>query len=438
MNAVSSELRNGNRENGIGSIPHVEGLVSVIIPNYNHAQYLGEAIQSVLNQDYQNFEIIVVDDGSTDNSQEVITSFGNRVQYIWQENRGLSAARNTGIRAAKGDFIGVLDADDKYEPNFMSTLVSILVENPDADGVYCGYQFVDHLDNPLPQREARLIPANQLYKALVDGNFLVPESVLVRRHCYENIGFFDETLSACEDLDMWLRITHQYNIKGTNRVLTRHRISPDSMSTNPNRQYKNRLAVIAKHFGSEPDIRSTWKREQRWAYGKAYLASTVEFLQAQNFDRAYECLRKIAIISPNLLTQPDTFYELGLGEQPKGYRCDFQSLDIDKNAIVLIRMLDRLFKEPAPLIDILDYRDEIYANAYFALGLLSYGARQLQMARRYFLQVLKMKPKYGTNEQLIGLFLKSLLGVKAINFFKQKKKKFSELYRTGGSLSLLL
>ena len=106
----------------------VEPLVSVIIPNYNHAQYVGDAIRSVLAQTYRNYEIIVVDDGSTDNSRETVSQFDDQVQYIYQKNAGLSAARNTGIKASKGSLIGVLDADDMYEPDYLSTLVSALQE----------------------------------------------------------------------------------------------------------------------------------------------------------------------------------------------------------------------------------------------------------------------------------------------------------------------
>ena len=166
------------------NIGQMTGLASVIIPNYNHAQYLGDAIQSVLDQTYRNFEIIVVDDGSTDNSREVVAGFGDQVNYIWQENRGLSAARNTGIRRAKGTYIGLLDADDMYEPDFLSTLVSELETDPHAAGIYCGYRFVDHLNHPLPQIESRSIPDDRLFEALVDGNFLVPESMLRRTYCY--------------------------------------------------------------------------------------------------------------------------------------------------------------------------------------------------------------------------------------------------------------
>lgn len=187
-------------------------LVSVIIPNFNHAQYLGDAIRSVLDQSYANVEVIVVDDGSTDQSRAVAAQFGDRILYLYQTNRGLSAARNTGIQAARGEYIGLLDADDLYEPHFVSSMLVALQSDPAADGVFCGYQFVDQQNKALPQVEARPVPTEQLYETLLDGNFFVPESILVHRHCYTSAGSFDETLRACEDWDMWLRISRQHKI----------------------------------------------------------------------------------------------------------------------------------------------------------------------------------------------------------------------------------
>ncbi|HAV76800.1 MAG TPA: glycosyl transferase, partial [Anaerolineae bacterium] len=187
-------------------------LVSVIIPNFNHARFLGDAIRSVVGQDYKNVEVIVVDDGSTDNSREVVEQFGDKVKYIYQENAGLSAARNTGIRASKGSLIGVLDADDMYEPVFLSTLVADLQSNPKADGIYCGYQFVDQKNNLLPQIEARHVASELLYNALLDGNFFVPESIFLHRYVYDEVGLFDEALRACEDWDVWLRVTNKFRI----------------------------------------------------------------------------------------------------------------------------------------------------------------------------------------------------------------------------------
>jgi glycosyltransferase involved in cell wall biosynthesis len=402
-----------------------EDLVSIIIPNYNHAQYVGDAIQSVLDQTYRNFEIIVIDDGSTDNSREVIGRFGNSIRAIYQQNQGLSAARNTGISAAKGAYIGVLDADDMYEPDFMSTMVSLLQDHPDANGIYCGYQFVDHWNNPLPQIEARSVPPDRLHQALVDGNFLVPESMFVRRYCYEVIGFFDESLRALEDLDMWLRITSQCKIIGTTHILTRHRILPGSMSTDPTRQFQNRLAVVRKHFGPEPAHDRAWTDTQRRAYGRAYLVSAVEYLQVHNETRAYECLCTMVNACPSLLTHLDTFYELGCGDQPKGFRGDFASLNLEYNAQVLIRLLDRLSNDP----QMSKFKDEwrvAYAKAYYALGLLGYGKGHYQAARRFFLYAIKFEPKFMVKPAVVVSFVKSLLGARAISWLKQKRQALSQ------------
>jgi glycosyltransferase involved in cell wall biosynthesis len=385
-------------------------LASVVIPNYNHGQYVGNAIRSVLGQEYRDFEIIVVDDGSTDNSRDVVAQFGDQVRYIWQENQGLSAARNTGLEAAKGAYIGLLDADDMYEPDFLSSLVSVLEANPDADGIFCGYRFVDHLNNPLPQVEARLIPDGQLYRALLDGNFLVPESMLVRRRCYKNVGLFDETLRACEDWDMWLRITSRHKIVGTTKVLTRHRILPGSMSADPIRMFSNRVAVVEKHFGPEPASGEDLAGQKRRAYGRAYLVSAVEYLQYHEVDRAYEMLQNMVALCPDLLTQLDTFYELGCGDQPKGFRGHFATLDIQHNARVLFEVLDRLFDDQPETGKLKGYRRPAYANARFALGLLYHGARQFREARRFLLGAIIAEPKYGLNRQLVVTLLKSILG----------------------------
>ncbi len=398
-------------------------LVSVIIPNYNHAAYVGDAIRSVIGQTYRNLEIIVVDDGSIDNSRELISKFGSRVRAIWQGNRGLSAARNVGIRVAKGTYVGVLDADDMYEPNYLSTLVPILDANPESQAVYCGYQFVDHLNRPLPQREARLDQNGQLYQALVEGNFLVPESMLVRRHCYEMVGPFDETLRALEDLDMWLKISSRFNVLSSTEILTRHRVLPDSMSADTNRQFENRLAVMRKHFGLEPPRYSEWTETQRWAYGHAYLTSTVEFLQSRNQARAYDCLREMAKIYPELLVRFNTYFQLGLCDQPKGYMGDLKNVNTQRNGQILFALLDDLFGEPDLKPKLKGYRRTAYANACFALGTISYGGRRFRDTRRFLLRAVRETPKLLLNHTLVLMFLKSLVGVRFVNWLKLKRQQ---------------
>ncbi|HMR98091.1 MAG TPA: glycosyltransferase [Anaerolineales bacterium] len=398
-------------------MPETFPLVSIIIPNYNHAQYIEDAIHSVLRQTYRNVEIIVVDDGSRDNSREVIGAFGDTVRAIFQQNQGLSAARNTGITASRGEFIGVLDADDMYEPDFVETLVTALQSQSDADGIYCGYRFVDHVNQPLPQIEAREIAPEKLYWALVDGNFLVPESMFVRKRCYDAVGLFDTSLRALEDLDMWLRITSRFKVIHTTKILTRHRILPGSMSTDPTRQFENRLQVVKKNFGAEPAPTGEWSRDQRRAFSRAYLVSAVEYLQAKNEVRAFECLRSMAVAQPALLARVETFYELACGDQPKGYRGEFASINLEQNTRVTLRLLEKLFADHE--LRLTEFKRPAYANAEYAFGLLAYGQGDVRAARRHFLGALRVQPALMMDRAFVGSLLRSFLGAKLIQSLRR-------------------
>lgn len=396
-------------------------LVSVIIPNYNHARFLGDAIRSVLEQTYRPVEIIVVDDGSTDNSGEVAAGFGEQIRYIYQTNAGLSAARNTGLRAAKGSLIGVLDADDMYEPMFLDTLVNALKFDPDADGVYCGYQFVDETNNLLPQVENRPVPSADLFTALLDGNFFVPESVFLRRYVYDDIGFFDESLRACEDWDVWLRAAKKFRLIHSPHILTRHRVLAGSMSTDPLRMLTNRLAVLKKHVGGEPLVEGSSLLHR--SYGRAYLGSCVEYLQYGDPDRAYQCFQKMANICPKLLTEVDTFYQLGCGDQPKGRMGDLASLNVKRNSLLLLVMMKSLFVDAGTSNAVKRLERASYTKAFYSLGLLAYGTREFREARRFFLRAVLNDLKLAFNRQIVSLWVKSLLSPEMVDWFKSFRQR---------------
>ena len=179
--------------------------VSVIVPAYNQGHYLEECIQSVLKQTYEDFEIIIVDDGSTDNTQEVSTSFSDsRVHYIHQENRGLSGARNTGIKKAKGSYITYLDSDDLFLPKKLEVLIDNFETEPDF-GIIAGQAIVinEHgeklgevFDTPPPKDHLQFLMGNPLHVG----------SVLIRYEWQIKAGYFDENLRSYEDWDMWLRL----------------------------------------------------------------------------------------------------------------------------------------------------------------------------------------------------------------------------------------
>ncbi|KAA3661579.1 MAG: glycosyltransferase family 2 protein, partial [Chloroflexi bacterium] len=178
--------------------------VSVIIPSYNYANFLPEAVESIFNQTFQDFEVIVVDDGSTDNTQEVVQTFmvRDRFHYIYQENQGLAATRNTGLRAAKGDFVAFLDADDIILPNKLEVQVNWLRNNPDFGLVGSGYYYMDEHGVPIEEQRPWLrSPHLKIEDLLFDCPFIV-HAILVKKEWVDKVGGFDKRVRRVEDWDL--------------------------------------------------------------------------------------------------------------------------------------------------------------------------------------------------------------------------------------------
>ena len=241
--------------------------VSVVIPAYNAAWCLQRAIRSVLSQTLTPREIIVVDDGSTDETPEIALRFSPAVRLIRQPNRGLSAARNTGIRHARADWVGFLDADDRWLGAKLEAQTAALVAKPHAHWVFCDARIVNARGDQLgrwtfptdveTQRDllGRLFSAN-----IVAGS---GSGVVARRSCLIDAGLFDENLRSVEDLDMWMRLAARYpfaHAPGEHVAITRHAAS---MSRNLDVMRKHLLAVRWKNrllLGRTPNARRLWNR----------------------------------------------------------------------------------------------------------------------------------------------------------------------------------
>jgi glycosyltransferase involved in cell wall biosynthesis len=199
--------------------------VSVIIATYNHGKYIKVAIDSVLAQTYRDFEVIIVDDGSTDHTRDIVASYGDSVKYLWQENQGLACARNTGIFESSSEFLAFLDADDYYARDNLEKKLDYLGINPDASWVFSDWQYVDEYNNFLDRGSTRFKFSNKkltgkVFEELVYyRNFISPCSVAIRRSILEEVGYFDPCVLCQEDLDLWLRVSLQYPIHYINEVL---------------------------------------------------------------------------------------------------------------------------------------------------------------------------------------------------------------------------
>ena len=206
-----------------------EPKVSIIIPTYNQSQYLEEAIESALNQTYKNIEIIIVDDGSTDNTPEVIKSFDNKIIYIQQKNKGASSARNTGIKKANGEYIAFLDADDMWLKNKLENQIKFIQNNPEIGllGTGC-YQMIDMSK----MIHKKIFPAKNeiLQKDLIKYNPFIQSSVMIKKDVFNSIGLYDEKFKESEDYDLWLRIAQKYKVANLEQALVTKKYYAEGLS----------------------------------------------------------------------------------------------------------------------------------------------------------------------------------------------------------------
>lgn len=394
--------------------------VTVIIPNYNQSHYVGDAIRSVLNQTYRDFEIIVVDDGSTDNSREVVAQFGDRVRYIWQENKGLAGARNTGIHAAQGKLIGLLDADDEWLPRYLENMLLLVDRFPNAAVYYCSAQGIDAEGNDLPQVFGR--PSRQLkslYQMVLRANFLIPSTILMCRPIILNAGLFDQSLRSCEDWDLWLRILPNHEIVGTNECLVRYRIHGSSLSTDPVGMQNATRLVIRKHFGVDDGKFETWSQDKRRAYGGVYRYHVLTSIQRQSdWQAGAAYMRKALLTDPTLAVDLDLFYEFVFGTQTPGYRDTAYCLDLDRNAELIMNMLANVFDAVEyPALESL--RRKAFGTANYAIGIVAYNTHRRDLCSRYLSQALAFSPKLFLDRRIVITLIKSCLHPSMVKLLKR-------------------
>ncbi|NQT03587.1 MAG: glycosyltransferase, partial [Planctomycetes bacterium] len=211
-------------------------LVSVVMPAYNAAEYITEAIESVLIQNYRNFELIVIDDGSTDNTRDIVSSFkDDKIKYFYQENKGLAGAHNAGIKNSKGHFLIKLDSDDVMTPDYIAKHLQEFEYHPEADLVYCDDYLIDENSKPIrvikrPEYTDRKTLIRDLFHC---GFPVVPFRTCIRRSVFDKIGFFDENLRIAEDYDMMRRfVKYGLKIQHLPDALYLRRMTSDSLSRN--------------------------------------------------------------------------------------------------------------------------------------------------------------------------------------------------------------
>jgi glycosyltransferase involved in cell wall biosynthesis len=278
--------------------------VSVIIPCYNAERFLEETIQSVLDQTCQDFEVIAVDDGSTDRTHEMVTGFDDpRIRYIYQENQGPAAARNTGIAAASGEYIAPLDADDLALPHRLAAQLAVLQADAALSVVGSGYVWMDRQGQDVPwdshswQKWPEL---NQIHNWLFDCPF-VPSATMFRRTAWEDVGGFDEELIGPEDWNFWMRLVLKgHRMAWHQDVVCRYRYRRGSVSQDAQRMTEN-CARALRRVMAHPNFPDNLLQAGKEGLAIRYVDGTKRLFTSGLWEQGQTALKEALTLDPRLL-----------------------------------------------------------------------------------------------------------------------------------------
>lgn len=274
-------------------------LVSVIIPNYNYALYLPQALDSVLAQSYPNIEIIVVDDGSTDNSKDILRSYGKRFRLIEQRNQGVSAARNRGVKEGHGGLVAFLDADDVWLPLKLERQVGRFLDDPELGLIHCGVEDINEngiaLRSHLDGLEGRVAKEMLLFRrpVILGGG----SGLVIPRATFESLEGYDLRLSTSADWDLCCRIAVRQRVGFVREVLMQYRVHGTNMHGNVNLMERDMLLAYSKAFDS-PGLELQELRRQ--AYGNLHITLAGSFFRSgRYYDFARHALKSLWLTPDN-------------------------------------------------------------------------------------------------------------------------------------------
>ena len=232
--------------------------VNVIIHTYNNERFIAETVESVLNQTYKEYEIVVVDDGSVDGTRDALIPYMQKIRYHYKENGGIASAKNAGISLSETEFVAFLDHDDLWVPDKLQLQMEHFNENPQIGLVYAKYtSFRDG-------KELRTKPekgySGWIFKELLSKSFIQTSTVVVKRECLDAVGPYDETFSLGDEYDMFLRIARKFQCGFVDKGLTRYRVHDTNASNNDFLFDNENLGVYKKIYNNFTDLDGVEKK----------------------------------------------------------------------------------------------------------------------------------------------------------------------------------
>lgn len=256
--------------------------VSVVVATFNRGDYLGATLDSIFAQKFRDFEVIVVDDGSTDDTRRVVDAYGSRVRYLYQDNGGPSAARNLGVRHATAAWISIQDSDDLCLPNHLDVLYGYVAEHPQVGMVFANGKYlsgsVHNRETIIPESKSRRLSGRPVHlQDIFDKSIVRLQAGLIAKKCYDQIGGHNEGLWICMDLDLAFRLWAHYPMAYLDKAVFLYRKHAGNISSDQERRLSENIQVIENLLGNFPQAEEVLGRRRihaRLAYRYYRLAKT--------------------------------------------------------------------------------------------------------------------------------------------------------------------
>jgi glycosyltransferase involved in cell wall biosynthesis len=276
-------------------------IVSVILNTYNSAKFLQETLATVFEQTLTDFELLIVDDGSQDDTLAIARTYNDpRIQIHTYRNGGIAKSRNRGLALAQGEFIAFLDHDDRWHPHKLSTQLQVLIDSPKAAFVYSWITAINEAGEELPNYYPAGVHEDKAYPKLLVRNFIhTASNPLLRRSCAVDIGGFDEHIYGADDWDLWIRLAAAYEVRCSPHNHVQYRLVEGSGSTNVTQMAEGATQVIRKAFATAP-VRLQSLQNWTWGYHYQYLC----LKQLENISRREQVLETWQYLQQSRRHQP--------------------------------------------------------------------------------------------------------------------------------------
>jgi len=378
----------------------VPAKASIIIPTHNGDQYIGQTVDSALAQTYGDVEVIVVDDGSTDDTRQVLAQYGSQICYIHQENRGPAAARNVGFAAAQGEYLLFLDSDDLIPPDKLTRQINFLEAHPNYQIVYSAWQFISS-DGARIIGEVRPGKEGNLLKDILCRSFVIvsPGAVVLRRECLEKGGLFDESLAlmGSEDTDLWLRLaTAGYTFGYINQPLLQYRVRRGSMSSRITRQIYSRSARLDKYFAN-PNLPEEIKKLKAETYSIFQFEIAANYFRINNPAQGRAHLQQAIKECPVLAQNINWILEW------------LAASVLEPQTTDAIKMINLFFDNlPPEAIHLKPLRRQAIGRYHLVATFLAYQSQNFTELKKHIWPALRANPSVLKNRGFLSISLRAL------------------------------